>query len=466
MKNSEDLSRSRESTEQINNTTEPFKDFSGKEEHNFINENVKFLSSKTGAPEDSCRAMLQFLIAHALSDAKYENSKGKILPNLSIIWIAPSGSNKTPLIDNGIRKFLDIFSDYRIYGEITGKGLRQSVAKIKADKLKASVIWDEFGTGMKSAKNNGTSDLFEVLSQAFDGLIIPYDSVRSGSEKYPPLYCNIWLSGVPDILTCMPEAFWTQGFGLRSLFLKYEFQEFEDPIIDTANEMQAVGQKINDMIGALSRIKSISLVKTTPEFMQKYNDYRFKILTEIKNVQKDIISSNDPANFPTTSKAKFPVLIMKLAMIDAASRYNFTEDGILILDAIDLHNAISDLEKYHENMLNIHDSWEELTEKKANVESIQVYRHKINKHITALISSGKSFELQFIKEDESFKAIKKEGGSWVSHASLLKNSNMIARKFNEIIDTLTEQMFIGKREGFIEKDGVKHPTKFYCLIKN
>jgi hypothetical protein len=455
-----------EGNAQINKFQAEFKGFSVKEEqYNFIDNNVALLSSITGAPEDSCYAMLQFLIAHALADSDYFNSKGRIRANLSIIWIAPSGSNKTPLIDNGIRKFLDIFSNFRIYGEITGKGLRQSVAKIKDDQLKSSIIWDEFGTGMKSSKNTGTSDLFEVLSQAFDGLLIPYDSVRGGAERYPPIYCNIWLSGVPDILTHMPESFWTQGFGLRSLFLKYDFPEADDPIIDTDNEMETVQQKLKEMKGALLRMIEIRQVKTTEQFMQEYNNYRSQVLAEIRKVQTDIITSTDPANFPIISKGKFPVLVMKLAMINAASRYNFT-DGILTLEPRDLQDAITCLERYHQNMLNVHDAWEELTLKRAEIESIQAYKNKIKKHIISIIRSGKSFELQFEKDSDSFRAIKTEGGPWVAHAALLKNSNMIAKKFNEIIDTLTEQMFIGKREGFIEKDELKFPTTYYRLIDN
>ena len=40
-------------------------------------------------------------------------------------------------------------------------------------------------------------------------------------------------------------------------------------------------------------MKSITKVKTTPEFMQRYNEFRREVLTKIQEVQKDILKENN-----------------------------------------------------------------------------------------------------------------------------------------------------------------------------
>ncbi len=430
----------------------------------FIDNYKWFISTIANTTEESSRAMLQFLISHALSNAEYRNSKGPISANLSFIWVSPSGSNKTPLIDNGIRKLRDTFPEFRLYGELTGKGFRQSLAKIKDPIVKALILWDEFGVGIKTSKNSGTSDLFEVFSMAFDGQLIPYDSVRSGAEKYPPIYANFWLSGVPDILMHTDKSFWYQGFGLRSLFLKYEFPERNEPIFDDEENIAQAEINFESMRVDLGKMKHIQKIRTMDEFMIKYNEYRDKILKEIQAVQKDIISSQDPANFSIISRAKFPVLVMKLSMIYAASRYNFAEE-ILTLEPEDLQTAIADLESYHKNMVEMFDVWQELVETKSRIDNIKNVKDKIKRHINTIIANGKSFILTEREDDgvKEYLASMSAEGKWVPHSALLRNSNLTSRKFAEIIETLTDQIMIAKRDGIIEKNGVKHVITFYSL---
>lgn len=435
----------------------------------FVNTYAPIISKITDAPLEACHAMSQFLVSCSLFNVKYENSKGKILPNLSIIWVAPSGSNKTPLIENTIEKLLPrVFPEFATFGIVTGKGFRKEISSWKKDEdpIKPLVIvWDEMSTMAKDARNDGTSDIYEVLSQAYDGKLSQYTSVRGGHEKYPHLYSNLWISGVPSFLEKTDKSFWYQGFGLRSLFLRYDVVEPKDINDNSLDEIKSI---YKDMEIELSRIKTISLVKTTPEFMQKYNEYRKIVLKSIQDVQRDILRTEDPDIFATISKVKFPVLIMKLAMIDAASRYNFTEDGILILDVEDFDRAKEDLELYHDNLVNMFGVWQELVETKSRIDNIKNLKDKIKRHIITILSSGKGFSLTEEREDgdPSFRAIQDTAGIWVSHASLLKVSHLTSKNFSEIIQTLIDQMMIGKKEGFIEKNNIRYPVVFYCLIKS
>lgn len=439
------------------------------EKPDFISTYAPIISKITDAPLEACHAMSQFLVSCALSNVKYENSKGKILPNLSIIWIAPSGSNKTPLIENTIEKLLPrVFPEFATFGVVTGKGFRKEVSSWKKDEdpIKPLIIvWDEMSTMAKDARNDGTSDLYEVLSQAYDGKLTQYTSVRGGHERYPHLYSNLWISGVPSFLENTDKSFWYQGFGLRSLFLKYDVVEPRDINDNALEEIKGI---YKDIEIDLSRMKDISLVKTTPEFMQRYNEYRKMVVKSIQDVQRDILRAEDPDIFATISKVKFPVLIMKLAMINSASRWNFTEDGILILDVEDFERAKEDLESYHDNLVNMFGVWQELVETKSRIDNIKNLKDKIKRHIITILSSGKGFSLTEDREsgELSFRASPDQAGTWVSHASLLKVSHLTSRNFAEIIQTLIDQMMIGKREGFIEKNGLRYSVTFYSLVKS
>lgn len=142
---------------------QPYNSTSGTNKETFLEKYTPFLIGITNTPKESSRAMLQLIISTALFDPEYRNSKGKISANLSIIWIAPSGSNKTPLIENGILKLQDFFNEFRLYGEFTGKGFRHSASKSESKLYKALIVGDEFSTSIKGVRNSASSDIFEVL---------------------------------------------------------------------------------------------------------------------------------------------------------------------------------------------------------------------------------------------------------------------------------------------------------------
>ena len=450
--------------EEKNPNQKNIKDVANKED--FLTKYTNTISNITDAPIEASKAMAQFLISCALYNAKYENSKGKILPNLSIIWIAPSGSNKTPLIENTIEKMLpDVFPEFYTFGVVTGKGFRKEVSTWKNDgPLKPlTIVWDEMSTLSKDSRHEGTSDIYEVLSQAFDGKLSPYTSVRGGHERYPHLYSNLWISGVPSFLENTDKSFWYQGFGLRSLFLKYETVEPKD--IKDGN-LDDIKKFYNDIESDLTLMKKISFVKTTSSFMAEYNEYRKIVLKDIQEAQKDILRTEDPDAFPIISKVKFPVLIMKLAMINATSRYNFTEDGILTVDKEDFDKARLDLESYHNNLVDMFNVWQELTETKTRIENIKNLKDKIRRHILNLLSDKKGFKLV----QKSFNgeivnvAVFDDKGKWVSRSALLRISHLSSKNFNELISTLIEEMIIQKKDGYLEKTDLHYKIEFYSLI--
>lgn len=275
----------------------------------------------------------------------------------------------------------------------------------------------------------------------------------------------MWFSGILGSLALMDKSFWYQGFGLRSLFLKYEQPEKYEPIFDDDSSIVEADKIYEAMKIDLVKMKAIKTIKTTPEFMKGYNSYREKVIRDIQDVQSDILQSQDTASFPIISKVKHPVLVMKLALIHAASRYNI-ENDILTLETEDLQSALEDLKGYHENMIDTFYAWEEMTTAEAKIENIPKYKDKFRRHIISAIHNKKGFDLNRIKTDEGmgFEATKADDGIWISHALLLKNSSMTSKKFSEIVDTLIEQLMVSKREGILEKNGIRHLIIFYSLI--
>ena len=448
-----------------------------KVEESYLEKYTQFMAGITNAPKQTAKAVLQFEISQALSDAKYRNSKGEIHPNISVFWIAPSGSNKTPTINNGIRRFKNLFPDFTEYSETTGKGLRSDLSKINKNKnknpvIKHTIVWDEVGTAMKSSKNMGTNDLFEVLSQDYDGLIGAYASIRGGYEEATYPYACMWMSGVPTFWKDADETFWYQGFGLRSLFLKYESPETIEPIFDDKNEIEESEKVFNEMEADLTRIKEVKEIRTTPEFMREYNAYRIANIKAIQEVQKDILTAYEPQNYPIISKGKFPEQWMKLAMIYSASRFNI-KDGVLTLELQDLKNAIKDMDEYHENMMENFHVWQNLSEQRAKIENIKPLEEKIEREIKKLIAKGHTYELTRldhpIKKGENeinYHAKKSKDGKYVVYGELLQYVHMKAKNFKEVAETMHDELKLGWHESSIGEDMVKSVTTFYCLIES
>ena len=281
------------------------------------------------------------------------------------------------------------------------------------------------------------------------------------------------MSGVPTFWKDADETFWYQGFGLRSLFLKYESPETIEPIFDDKNEIEESEKVFNEMEADLTRIKEVKEIRTTPEFMREYNAYRIANIKAIQEVQKDILTAYDPENYPIISKGKFPEQWMKLAMIYSASRFNI-KDGVLTLELQDLKNAIKDMDEYHENMMNNFYTWQNLSEQRAKIENIKPLEEKIMRVIKNILSEGKStFELirndTPIKKDDDtiyYEAKKNPEGKYVPHAVLLQYAHMSAKNLREVTETMSEEVKISIRKASFGEGEIKHVTKFYSLVES
>ncbi|OWP57372.1 MAG: hypothetical protein B2I17_01680 [Thermoplasmatales archaeon B_DKE] len=406
----------------------------------------------TNVSEIARMAMAQLVISSQLYNAQSANSMGKILPNLGFIWVEPSGAGKTPLLIAGVDNFRDtLFKDFLRYETGTAKGMKKSLSKYykegESRRYACIITWDEYQDLVIQMRQETLSDTYSFFSQMIDNRLQNYDSVRSGSEKYPYLYTVIWLSGVPEALEKTNKNFWFQGMGTRFLFIVSEGMKIK-PIGRQSDDVQNNEKIIED----LKKLNKIRFVEYTDDFLDAYNEYRIGILTEIQKIQQDMSSSQEVENFPVLSRAKYPVLVWKLSIIHAASRGNFSGE-LLRMDKQDLEEAKKDLEKYNENMLTVFNYWEEHSIKDLEIKSSSKWKNKFHRHFKSLSASGKMSRLEKktekktgINDAVSWVAIPDPSGKWIDEPMFMRYAKMTYDEFEKATTTLTQMGYLVKRD--------------------
>lgn len=443
--------------------------------YDFIEKYSSIFGEYTNAPLEACIAMVEFDISVSLCRLRYSNGRGELSPNLGFVWLAPSGSYKTPLYDWGITypyKYMFNHLGYKHFKRIGGRSLISAIANLKEEDLVdkralAMITLDEASTLAKDSNADGLSDTFEAFAQAYDGQLASSHTIQRKSEYPHQSYSPIWFQGTPVFLKYINEDFWDIGLGNRMFFVPYSKAEIK-PIPEVL-ESKKIYEEFFDDINLFSELRIALFNK--PAF-QKYSEYEMSVRQEIQKVQTDLESAIDSNNFAIVSKVKIPSHMIKLSIIFAASRFNIKDD-VLWVDAEDVERAIKEVEKYHANLVYVHKIWENQSAQRLKHESIEVLANKIFNHIKHLYNNGNGYKIVYsnIEELEGYVATDGEG-KWVKHSDLLKNSHMKAKgpkSFDEIMTTLVERNQIFRREAFIPEKGNKKIGKkmnFYAINPN
>ena len=310
------------------------------------------------------RAIIKFHISAQLYHLKVETSMGKIMPNLAYLWIAPSGVGKDPVIVNGIMSFNDLLVEedgYREYNEITGPEYVRSVSTIlskktdKNERIKTLNIWNEISTFAKLSSARGTNTGIETLNQALDGRVQGRATINRAEDSGSNVYCMMFGAGTTTFLKYISDDFFDLGLATRVDILPYQPPE----IHDLQPEMEK-GDSFKEALKIeLQNIRdTVKSVNWRPDMWDAFNEYRKKILTEIRQKQMTIQESLAEENYEYISRNKF-VKVLKHALVHAISRHNYTESGIVYVELPDLNNAIGDLEKHHTNLMELYHAWKE-----------------------------------------------------------------------------------------------------------
>lgn len=422
--------------------------------YNVIDKYSEKLHDIIGAPKEACKAIVQWDISVALHRLFFADGKGRVLPNLGFMWIAPSGADKTPIYNWGVMNLQEkLFSKWKYihYNRVGGKALISSMSKIKSEEISYGriltlITQDEVSTLAKESNSDGLSDVFEAFAQAYDGQLSSSTTVIRQSEIPKPSYSPMWFQGTPTFLKYVNEDFWDIGLGNRIFFVKY-----------TTSDVRAISKTLHakefyeEFISDLEKLNKIEKADFSDEAWELYNDYQMKIMKDVQSVQIDLESSVDTYNFEVTSKVKYPIQIIKMALIISASRFNYDSSLILRVEKKDVEEAIKEVEAYHDNMIYIHSIWETQSAQRLRHESVEILAKKISNHIKRLCTIGKSYRLDWIdqKDDSYSLAVPDNAGLWVKHSDLLKQSHMKAsglRSFEEVITTLIERDELIKKE--------------------
>ena len=422
--------------------------------YNVIDKYSEKLHDIIGAPKEACKAIVQWDISVALHRLFFADGKGRVLPNLGFMWIAPSGADKTPIYNWGVMNLQEkLFSKWKYihYNRVGGKALISSMSKIKSEEISYGriltlITQDEVSTLAKESNSDGLSDVFEAFAQAYDGQLSSSTTVIRQSEIPKPSYSPMWFQGTPTFLKYVNEDFWDIGLGNRIFFVKY-----------TTSDVRAISKTLHakefyeEFISDLEKLNKIEKADFSDDAWELYNDYQMKIMKDVQSVQIDLESSVDTYNFEVTSKVKYPIQIIKMALIISASRFNYDSSLILRVEKKDVEEAIKEVEAYHDNMIYIHSIWETQSAQRLRHESVEILAKKISNHIKRLCTIGKSYRLDWIdqKDDSYSLAVPDNAGLWVKHSDLLKQSHMKAsglRSFEEVITTLIERDELIKKE--------------------
>lgn len=422
----------------------------------------------------------RFIISMNAFNAYYEDRWGKVRADLQCMVILPTGSYKTPVkdfIELVYRKTLDtyrinprgkVISDdemkkveqsYPLFSEFTAPAIRRELDRLedKKSRYKMLILHDEVSTLVKKQNVSGFAEVFEFLSQAADGSIQAYTSLRSGhTEICPPVYNPQFLFGTPTFYPYVTRTFWEQGYAQRVLFGKNE----------GINISSAIGEDERDRVVEVYKslfddVKKVGKVVGTKEFNERYDEYRQQI--ERKRSEAMRTSTMTTEHYAET---KFPKLVLKLSMIHAISRmfrdnnYEQIEEMVdyrkegetsvdvgsyleyprrkVIMDVQDLENAVADLEIQREVYSQYYNEWVERNQMKyrpiENTDSVNRFLSKCK-----LISGDPKNLYQVINNDGLLLARKNEKGHYFPLSPVSRLLNWNKNTLKEVIGSLIDQ---------------------------
>ena len=337
-----------------------------------------FIQIGSHASPGACYSAAHFLIGNALHNCYFEDDLGSVYTNLSFIFVAPSSTDKTPLKrilaevyrkelkDQGMH-FKSKFTTEGLMNFLNGYKKRYDDKGEECPRFNVMVLRDEASNLAKESKSGRSANIWEFLSECYDGEIDPYDTVRGRDQTYPEIWMSLWFTSTPTLYQHLNDDFWEQGFGFRSLFIKPEKKPYE-PLRDGSVREAAIQGIIAEMIPLFN----IEGALATEEWWRRYNEY-VKPIRERGNDEIDKLEMAENTEMAEKAEKKYPEIVIKLSMIHCASRDGWKEkDGVkyLWMELQDLENAIRDLETYKENFIHAYNSYLFKKRDKAKIEKI------------------------------------------------------------------------------------------------
>ena len=434
----------------------------------FICKYSRFISSVKSVPDYIAEASCEFLISIGLYNARYTNAKGGVLSNVAFRHIAESGHNKTPLERFMLEEVIPkAFGDYDYY--ITGRGTARGITTMVQNEKngrRIPIIFARDEDSVLYKADNYNKDMFEGYSNLFDGDIPSNTTSIHGHQTPRKCVCSYWTGGTPISVKYVDPDNFRQGWQWRHFPLMDDSPIPEDVLND--RNLSSIRETTDEMIAELKEMTKIGAVKSTPAFMKLLNEYYINIVRE-KNELEERKRKGDIAELSTEwvqteSKTKAPEHIIKFSMIHAASRWNLSDDGTLVMDVQDFEYAKKKFEFYRSHIIKFFEQWiseresVNLTENMNRVMEIIRTIPEKERYSVKLLQKAKKGNGNEKDVPEVWEAIPDPKGKFVARSKVLWKSHLNAtsgwNSFDAVIQTLIQSDKIVQIHA-----GVKHTIK-------
>jgi hypothetical protein len=194
--------------------------------------------------------------------------------------------------------------------------------------------------------------------------------------------------------------------------------------------------------------------------MDKFNEFQMGIKRIVNEIATLKASTEEPG-IERTSLPKLVLNLLKMAIIESAGRINFDDNYHLYVELQGMENAITLVEGYLKNYVDIYEVWEKATDKASSINS----ENKIMGTLTKCIEDVNqkynvvTHEYQETDKDLNDKEIivKKSiiyaypdiEGSWIKNSAVLQYSHMKAGSDH------TPGLFNATLNDMVEKESIK-----------
>ena len=433
-------------------------------------------------PDHVIKCILKTSISMGLKNASYRTKQGSIRASIGHLWLGQSGSNKT-----GARKFLEktfyclnppsdnltkLFSKHKPHSLLANLSKVPDDTKHNGSPYAMAIIRDEASTLAKENRSGALSSTFEIYAEIMDNEVQDSGTTGRGNESYPEiLYCTTWLTSTLIFLNNLSDQFWEQGIGFRFFYVKDEAPLRYNPLGgDGDSETKKILDDMNEKyFKILSRIRNVI---ATEEFEKGYIEYVDKL-----QVARIEAHNNKDESMEVKATTKFQGQVLQLSMIYAASRilYSNNYDEIeypncrgdcieimLIMDRIDLENAIKDLEEYKDVFLDYYKQYQDRKRQAWTPVKITKTVDQIRRAYYDLIKDRKGYSIDRVNEQKTgfigYTATPDKDGKWISQGYISQKLGMNKKDITTAFDSMVES-------GIIERVTAKTKTKPATLIR-
>jgi len=308
----------------------------------------RFLQARFGIGKMYSRAIATCVFSVCLHNVHVMDKMGPVHPAVFAIDIGASGLGvKTPPL-RVARKIVEEFNlDYLKTGKFTPQGLREWIAPditipnkdgtMKKPHKTFLLLRDEAST-LFGEQADYMKDLYEDLSEIWDGFLQGYSTRGFGDEGNTEVYGSLLAAGSPKILAGLDPMFFVQGLGNRVLWV------FEDAVFKPFPPDFFFGSAQDSELETLIQ-ETVSHMRELENACESATIWKPDAwLIWANTLRESFTKPGDDAMKEYQSKAILNTL--RLAANYAASRFSVTNSGDVAVSEADLAMAIDDMKVF------------------------------------------------------------------------------------------------------------------------